>query len=528
MSCENPTEAKGIPVITLLGDAVVNISLGESYTDAGATAWDSNDGDITSSISLEGEVDTSVSGTYELIYSVTDSDGNSAVPVNRTVNVGEVNSGNGGNNNNDVEIDPTEGWNLYWNDEFNDGVFDTAKWTREAMAPGTVNNEWQRYTSDPSHSWEEDGNMVLKLSYDGPSISEGSYTSARIHSSGKFDFTYGKVQARIRVDHMEQGVWPAFWMLGSSCDEYGGDVYWPECGEIDIMEVIGGTDTTSYKDRETEAWSTIHWCAPPGPDPENEHVGRLYENSMLVLEDKIWGEEYHIYEMVWDEEYITVSLDGNIFFTASITGVNKTEFHENFFMLFNIACGGDWPGDPTLTQDVHMYVDWVRVYKKDETNPPVRPVIELRNGTFDNTAAYWMTRGFNWEFGYPGGWDQVRSSYDIVNGEYVCDLIYAAEIWNPYIRQTALTFFEGHEYTLKFDARSLGAGRTIGVECGQTERSWGEFYLQEMFAITTSMTTYEYTFTAPETIYNGMVSFLVGEVDVDVVLDNVELIDNSI
>lgn len=522
MSCENPTESNGNPVITLLGDAVVNISLGDSYTDAGATAWDSDDGDITSFITVEGEVDTSVSGTYEIIYSVTDSDGNSAVSISRTVYVGDNNSGNV------VEIDPEEGWNLYWSDEFNDGVFDTTTWTREAMAPGTVNNEWQRYTSDPSHSWEEDGNMVLKLSYDGPSVAQGNYTSARVNSAGKLDFTYGKVQAKIRVDHMQQGVWPAFWLLGSSCDEYGGDVYWPECGEIDIMEVIGGTDSISYKDREKEAWSTIHWCEPPGPDPNNEHVGRLYENSMLVLEDKIWGEEYHIYEMVWDEEYITVSLDGNIFFTASITGVNKSEFHENFFMLFNIACGGDWPEEPTLTKDVHMYVDWVRVYKKDESNPPTRPVVQLRNGTFDNSAAFWMTRGFNWEYGYPGGWDQVRSSYNIVNGEYVCDLMLAAEIWNPYIRQTALTLFEGHEYTLKFDARSLGVGRTIGLECGPSERNYsGTYYLSETLQLTTTMSTYEYSFTAPETIYNGVISFLVGLENVDVVLDNVVLIDNS-
>ncbi len=436
-----------------------------------------------------------------------------------------------------VNIDPLDdndapgaGWNLHWSDEFNDGVFDTAKWTREAMEPGTVNKEWQRYTSDSSHSWEKDGNMVLKLSYDGPTVEEGNYTSARINSAGKFDFTYGKVQARIRIDYMEQGVWPAFWMLGSSIDEYGGNIPWPESGEIDIMEVIGGTDPVSEKNREKEAFSTIHWCVPPGPDTSNQHVGRKYENSMLVLEDVIWGDEYHLYEMTWDEEYITVSLDGKIFFIASIEDKNKSEFHENFFLLFNIACGGEWPGDPTLTQDVHMYVDWVRVFKKDPVNPPARPIVNLRNGTFDKTAEFWQTTGFNWEFGWPGGWDETRSSYDVVDGKYVCKLLTPAEVWNPYVRQIGLTLFKDHEYTLKFDAKSIGGAREIDVEVGPSERNYsGGFYLKEEKIIITSwMEPFEYDFIAKETIYNGMVSFLVGLHKPSVVLDNIELIDNSI
>ncbi len=442
-------------------------------------------------------------------------------------NSGDPNSGDPNSESPNSE-ETNSGWDLYWSDEFNDGIFDTEKWTREAMAPETVNFEWQEYTSESTHSWVEDGNMVLKLSYDGPTKASGNYTSARINSADKFEFTYGKIQAKIRIDYMTQGVWPAFWLLGASCDEYGGDVLWPECGEIDILEVIGGNDSTSNKDRTTEAWSTMHWCTPPGPDPTNEHVGRKYENGMLVLDEPVWGDEYHLYEVIWDEEYIKASLDGNIFFTASITDVNKSEFHEPFFIVMNIANGGNWPGDSTLEQDVHMYIDWIRVYKENETAPIVEPV-GLRNGTFDDTAAFWQTIGFNWEFGWPSGWDQTRASYDIVNGEYVCDLIYAAEDWNPKIRQVGLTYLEGHSYTFKFDARSIGVNRSIKAQCGSTERDLGSeyMYLNETIPLTTNMETFEYTFTAPETIYNGGVFFLVGLENVDVVLDNVELIDNT-
>ena len=420
------------------------------------------------------------------------------------------------------------GWNLHWSDEFDDGVFDDSKWTREVMPPGTVNKEWQRYIAESTHSWEADGNMVLKLSYDGPTLAQGNYTSARINSSGKFDFTYGKIQARIRIDYMEQGVWPAFWMLGSSCDEYGGPVGWPDCGEIDILEVIGGTDATSQKDREREAWTTIHWRNPVR-NPINDHDGRKYENGMLVLDEPVHGDAYHIYEVIWDEKYITTLLDGKVFFSASIEGANKSEFHEDFFLLFNIACGGEWPGNPTLQQDVHMYVDWVRVYKKDELNPPSRPVVPLRNGTFDGTPAFWQPIGFNWEFGYPGGWDQTRASYDIVNNEYVCDLIYPAEDWNPKIRQIGLTLFGQHSYTLRFDARSIGTSRNIIVQCGPTERDivGGDMYLHESLQLSTAMKTFEYTFTASDTIYNGGVFFLCGLETADVVLDNIELVDNT-
>lgn len=420
-------------------------------------------------------------------------------------------------------------WQLVWSDEFNDGIFDESKWTREEMAPQTVNFEWQEYVSSEYNSWEEDGNMILKLSYDGPTRDIGNYSSARINSADKFEFTYGKISARIRVDYMEQGVWPAFWLLGASCDEYGGDVPWPECGEVDILEIIGGTDATSGKDREKEAWSTMHWCTPPGPDLSNENIGRKYENGMLVLDEKIWGEEYHIYEVIWDEEYISASIDGNVYFTANIEDVDKSEFHEDFFIIFNIACGGNWPGDPTLEQDVNMYIDWVRVYQEDPTEDYVREAIPLRNGTFDTSAEYWQPIGFNWEYGWPGGWDMTRASYDIVNSEYVCDLIYAAENWNPKIRQIGLTLFDQHEYTLKFDARSIGSGRTIYVELGPTERDLGAegMYINESVQLSTTMQSYEYTFTATDTIYNGGLFFLVGQQNVDVVLDNVELIDNT-
>jgi beta-glucanase (GH16 family) len=430
----------------------------------------------------------------------------------------------GGNDNGDEY-----NWQLVWSDEFDDGVFDTTKWTREAMAPQTVNLEWQEYTTSETHSWEEDGNMVLKLSYDGPSRSVGNYTSARINSADKFEFTYGKISARIRIDYMEQGVWPAFWLLGASCNEYGGTVPWPECGEVDILEIIGGTDGTSGKDREKEAWSTMHWSIPPGPTVDNQNIGRKYENGMLVLNDKIWGSEYHTYEVIWDEEYISASIDGNIYFTGNIEDVNKSEFHEDFFIILNIACGGNWPGDPTLEQDVHMYIDWIRVFEEDSTTPYEREVIGLRNGTFDSSPEYWQPIGFNWEYGWPAGWDQTRASYDVVNGEYICDLIYAAENWNPKIRQTNLTFFNQHNYTLKFDARSLGVNRTMYVHCGPSERDLGGdlMYLNQTVPVTTTMQSYEYTFTATDTIFNGGLFFLVGEENVDVVLDNIELIDNT-
>lgn len=439
----------------------------------------------------------------------------------------------------DLVIPEIQGWELFWHDEFNDGVFDTTKWTREEMAAGTVNNEWQKYSTSPDYSWEENGNMVLRLSLDeNKEIGPGNYTSARINSAGKFDFTYGKIQSRIRIDYMDQGVWPAFWMLGSSIDEYGGNVLWPECGEIDILEVIGGTDSrgTYDRNREHEAWATLHWSTDPGPTANNQHTGRKYENGMLVLDEPIWGitdNDYHIFECTWDKDFISISLDGNIYFTASVTDFDQSEFDNPFFLLYNIACGGDWPGAPTLDKDVHMYVDWVRVYKEDESNPPSRIYTGLRNGTFDNSAEFWQPIGYNRYYGYPAGWDMPRANYEIVNGEYICNVFLPDEAWNPKIRQIGLTLFRGQEYTLMFDACSIGDNREIKVQCGPSEPFIDEedvvWELDKSITLSTSTETYGYRFTPSKTIYNGGLFFLVGEGENEIgnstgiILDNVSL-----
>ncbi|MFO7896900.1 MAG: glycoside hydrolase family 16 protein [Candidatus Cloacimonadales bacterium] len=256
-------------------------------------------------------------------------------------------------------IDPTviEEYVLVWSDEFEAENLDMSNWNYEQGygQDGWGNDEWQEYTNQPENVRLEDGNLVISaiwdsLNYSEPGKRDGSITSARINSKDKFSFKYGKIKARIKVPG-SNGMWPAFWMLGSNFDTSG----WPYCGEIDIMEIsplYHGDNTTIC---------TIHWW-----DDENEN--HIYEGSTKSFSSPL-TEDYHIYEVEWDEQRIIGKIDGIIYFTKVIDVNTMSEFLRDFFLIFNVAVGGNLGGEPNENTDwqEQMLVDWVRVYQA-ETN----------------------------------------------------------------------------------------------------------------------------------------------------------------
>lgn len=231
-----------------------------------------------------------------------------------------------------------QSWNLVWADEFNyDGLPDSTKWGNEV---GFIrNHELQYYTSRRiENSKVENGNLLIigrKESY-----KQANYTSASLTTHNKFSFTYGKIEARIKVPN-GQGMWPAFWLLGQNILQVG----WPKCGEIDIMEHINN---------ENKDHGTMHW-------DNNGHVsyGKMTDCDM---------QQYHIYSVEWDEKSIVWLLDGIKYSEGNIQdSVNSTEeFHKPFYIILNLAMGGDWPGnfDSTTSFPDTMSVDYVRVYQK--------------------------------------------------------------------------------------------------------------------------------------------------------------------
>lgn len=243
------------------------------------------------------------------------------------------------------------GWNLAWSDEFNGTSINTSNWKYETGGDGWGNNELEYYTNRSENARIENGNLVIearKENYNGM-----NYTSARLKSQGLKNWTYGKVEARMKLP-AGQGVWPAFWMLGENISQ----VSWPKCGEIDIMEHINN---------ESAIHGTIHW----------DSTGNNTHAQYGAASPNIDVTQYHVYSIEWDASSIKWFVDGTQYLEANIANnINGTEaFHKPFFILFNLAIGGNWPGNPdgSTPFPAKMYVDYVRVYQHGDNNPTPAP-----------------------------------------------------------------------------------------------------------------------------------------------------------
>lgn len=240
--------------------------------------------------------------------------------------------------------DPNYDPNLVWSEEFNyTGLPDPTKWNFETGGGGWGNNELQYYTDSENNAYVDNG--VLTITAREEQVGGIDYTSARITTQGKFDVKYGRIEARIKLPY-GQGIWPAFWMLGANFSQVG----WPMCGEIDIMEMVGGPN------RDNTCHSTIHW------DNNGQHAeyGQSY-----TLPTGIFADNFHVFGITWNAQQIRGYVDDVEYFVADITPAGLSEFQNNFFLILNVAVGGNWPGSPDETTEFPqtMQVDWIRVYQ---------------------------------------------------------------------------------------------------------------------------------------------------------------------
>lgn len=244
-------------------------------------------------------------------------------------------------------------WALTWSDEFdgaNGSGVDPQKWIMETGGNGWGNNELEYYTNRTQNAYLENGSLVIKAikeDYTGPDFVARSYTSARLKTQNKFTQTYGRFEARIKVPY-GQGIWPAFWMLGSDINQVG----WPRCGEIDIMENIGKEPSTVH--------GTIHGPGYSG----GSGIGAAYS----LTNNQRFADDYHIYAVEWEPKAMRWYVDGNLFKTITTKDLpagTEWVFNHPFFMLLNLAVGGNWPGYPdnTTVFPQVMLVDYVRVYQ---------------------------------------------------------------------------------------------------------------------------------------------------------------------
>ncbi len=241
---------------------------------------------------------------------------------------------------------PGPGWTLVWADEFNGTGVDPANWGYELGGGGWGNHELETYNQ--ASATVQNGELVITARKN----SDGTYTSARLKTQGKHSWTYGKIAARMRLPQ-GQGMWPAFWMLGDSVTTVG----WPACGEIDIMEMIGGGE-----DRDDSIYGTLHWDA-------GGHASTGSSRSELP-DPQIFADDYHVFEIEWNTTDVIWKRDGVEYARSSVDirmWPTMTEFHQSFFIILNLAIGGDWPGNPDNSTSFPqtLAVDWVRVYRDD-------------------------------------------------------------------------------------------------------------------------------------------------------------------
>lgn len=244
---------------------------------------------------------------------------------------------------------------LLWSDEFNgpEGAApDPSKWNSDVGGNGWGNDELQSYTARRSNA-SLDGNGDLAITaraerYRGSDGVGRDYTSARLQTLEKVEFTYGLLEARIEVP-AGQGLAPAFWTLGNEAYE-GDEGEWPQCGEIDAMEVLGS---------EPEVLNgTLHGRWPSAPNG----LGREFRSPTPL------SAGFHVYGARWEPDRVTFLLDGSPYATFSkedLPAGDVWPFQHPNFILLNLAVGGDWPGspDPSTQFPARMLVDWVRIYQ---------------------------------------------------------------------------------------------------------------------------------------------------------------------
>ena len=240
-------------------------------------------------------------------------------------------------------------WQLVWSDEFNGvaGVSpDATKWKYDI---GTGNNGWGNaeleYYTNRASNVSLDGSGNLAITAKSEMYAGSAFTSARIKTSGFFEQAYGRIEARIKTP-WGPGVWPAFWMLGSNESTIG----WPQCGEIDIMELRGQKPNIIS--------GTVH-----GPG----YSGSASITKSFALENSRYDVDFHVFAVEWGKDYIDFFVDSTLYQRITPDKLTGTwVFDHPFYLILNVAVGGNYLGFPTSQTPFpqSMLVDYIKVYKE--------------------------------------------------------------------------------------------------------------------------------------------------------------------
>ncbi|GIW48808.1 MAG: hypothetical protein KatS3mg079_284 [Caloramator sp.] len=442
--------------------------------------------------------------------------GNNFSNVNKENNVVYTGNSNSKKDVDNIEKEDTgmknenkkDNWKLVWSDEFNGKELDLTKWGYDIgnalldangnkIADGWGNNEKQYYTDSKNNVYVKDGKLMIVARKENVTDQFGTvlnYTSGKIKTKGKYSKKYGRIEVRAKLPE-GKGLWPAIWMLPEK-DTYGG---WAASGEIDIMEAWGSNPN--------KVAGTIHYGSTW---PNNTYTGKEY----LFSEGQSVSSDFHTYAIEWEPGEIRWYVDGNLYQVQNnwyskdpITGEKfsfPAPFDQNFYIILNLAVGGNWDGEPDENTNFPkaMQVDYVRVYELvgRQYKTPVEPLVEVEplpegsklptsdgnyvyNGDFSKNeiqenADGSLPFGTVWNFVHvPDFGGNGSVSIDQVNDSNFAKV----NITSPGTQDYAVQLIQivpmgkGRWYRLSFDAKT-DTSRTINVKIGGgAERGWTSY-----------------------------------------------------
>jgi len=260
---------------------------------------------------------------------------------------------------NQISGSPYGNWNVVWSDEFNGSQIDPEVWTYDLGAGGWGNSELEYYPSRSQNSFVSSG--LLNIVARKESFGGQNYTSARLKTQGRISWKYGRFEWRARFPS-GVGVWPALWLLGTNISSVG----WPKCGEIDAVEIKGHAVTNIQGSLHSGSDSTAIYTFPNGESATN----------------------FHTYVLDWTTNAFLFFVDGQLYQTQtnwwSEMGPYPTPFDQPFFVIMNMAIGGNYVGNPS-TSEINagtifpsaMQVDYLRIYNE---TPPLKISLTPTNG----------------------------------------------------------------------------------------------------------------------------------------------------
>ena len=242
-----------------------------------------------------------------------------------------------------------DGYELFWNDEFNQDSLNMNFWNIEKWSEGAFNEESQRYVNSRENITIINGKLYIRAKKDSPfDPNNPSYSSGRINTKGKVELQYGYWEIRAKLPQ-GIGTWPAIWMLSSKIDSVG----WPYCGEIDIMEHVGfDPNKVFFSIHNANLYGDVHGTSQQG----------VYELNTLET-------SFHNYAIEWGDSFIRGYIDGILYFDyrKNSTSFNDWPYDNKFFLILNLAIGGAWGGIQGIDNSIFpasFIIEYVRLYTR--------------------------------------------------------------------------------------------------------------------------------------------------------------------